>query len=131
MALPTKFIARYASAVLALEALIELGVGLTMLFAPQAFYPEAPQRMLELARDFGNGAMMPGLIGVFALIYRGREASVMGFCLLACYHTGVAILQARTPWATSMPWAGTAFHGWLALSFLALLIWTLRGGSRE
>ena len=114
-----KFVTIYRTIVLLIGGLVELSVAVIMAFKPDVFLKELTGEETRLAHSFGVGALAIGLLSLLLIRFRSKEVSIAGLSVLAIYHAGIGIVQHEMI-------AAICFHSWLVLSFVFLLVRTIK-----
>ena len=109
----------YRTIVLLASGLVELSVAIIMAFKPEIFLKELTGEETRLAHSFGVGALAIGLLSLLLIRFRSKEVSIAGLTVLTVYHAGIGIVQHEMI-------AAIIFHSWLVLSFIFLLVRTVK-----
>jgi len=101
-------------ALLLLHVFLEIGAGLTFIFAPQAFpgMEHIQGQALFLLKTYGYAAIGMGSLGIIALFNYYKEGTLsVALFTLGVFHTCIAIAQINTPIIPSMQIEPLILHG--------------------
>lgn len=115
----------YRIIILLISGLVEIPVGSLELFKPQTFNKVLTPELIQLSHAFGIGAFSIGLLSMVLVRTKSVEATKIGLMVLAFYHLGIGITQGVMNNDGPMVPA-IAFHGFLVLSMVFVLIQTYR-----